>query len=122
MSDNLNTIKNKKVSVNVGGKDRQLYFDLNAFAELEEAFGDLNSMLAALQGGSIKAVRKFLYVGFMHENDKLTEKEVGGWFDMSNIGEITSKITEAMTMSLPQVEEEEKPVEDPNAQSPVNPE
>jgi hypothetical protein len=120
MSENLDVIKNKKIAVNVGGKERHIYFDLNAFAELEESFGGLNEMLAALQGGSIKAIRKFLYVGFMHEEPNLTEKEVGSWFDMSTIQEVTDKISEAMSLALPK--SEEAPTEDPNEQSPAKPE
>jgi hypothetical protein len=120
MSTNLDTIKNKKIAINVGGKEHSIYFDLNAFAELEETYGDLNGMLAALQGGSIKAVRKFLYIGFMHENEKLTEKEVGGWFTMADIPEVIKSIEEAMCLSLPPAEVEES--KDPNEQSPVNPE
>lgn len=117
---NLETIKQKNVPLEIGGKVRNLRYDLNAFSELEETYGDLPKMLAALNSGSIKAVRKFLYVGFMHENENLTEKEVGSWFDISNIEVINSKITEAMSKALPEVEnkEENKDEKDPNAKSP----
>jgi len=79
-------------------------------------------MLTAIQGGSIKAVRKFLYVGFMHEDAKLTEKEVGSWFDMSDIPVIIEKINIAMESALPPAEEKADETADPNAQSPANPE
>jgi len=121
MSTNLDTIRNKKIAINVGGKERHVYFDLNAFAELEDAFGGLEGMLTALNSGSIKTVRKFLYIGFMHEDETLTEKEVGKWFDMRTIDEVVGKISEAMEMCLPEADKTEES-EDPNEQSPTNPE
>lgn len=117
MSD-LQTLRNKAVTINLDGKDRTLIYDLNAFADLEEVYGDLNSMLTALQSGSIKAVRKFLYVGFLHDDENITEREVGKMFDMSNIEEVTKKLEEAMTKALPPVEEKEDE-QDPNEPSPV---
>lgn len=119
MSENLDTIKNKKIAINVGGKERHIYFNMNAFVALEDAYGNLEGMLAALNSGSIKAVRKFLFIGFMHEDKTLTEDEVGSWFDMSNVNEVSNAISDALSLALPKAPAVEEKQEDPNAESPA---
>ena len=72
---NLDQVREKNVTLNVGGKDRILKYDLNAMAELEDVYGDLDGIQAALSSFSSKALRKFLWAGLIHEDPNLTEKE-----------------------------------------------
>ena len=100
MSD-LKTVRNTKIQLEIGGKLRSLHYDLNAFAELEEAFGNLSEITEKLTNPAIKDLRKLLWAGFIHEDEKLKEKEVGSWFTFTDIKLITDKITDALFAAIP---------------------
>ena len=68
-----------------------------------------------LAGGSVKAIINVLWAGLIHENDKLTQKEVGKMFDLSEIQTIGEVINQAITNAVP-VQEVAK---SKNVQSPI---
>ncbi|MEY8748944.1 GTA-gp10 family protein [Alkalicoccobacillus gibsonii] len=78
----------------LGGKEHTLRFDLNALVELEEALG---VPLAELGNTtmSIKNVRSMLWAGVLHENEDITEKEIGKHVDMNNMEEVQTAISTA---------------------------
>jgi hypothetical protein len=112
MGDNLNNVREKSVVIALD-KERHFKFDMNAFAELEEKFGDVEDALKALQGGKIKAIRTILWAGLLWEDETLTEKQVGGMLSLENMPEVMEKVNEAILMSLPS-QEEKKEAEDNN--------
>lgn len=66
----------KKASSNtieLGGKERTLQFDMNAYAELEERFGSIEKAMKQLQKGGMKDIRTILWVGLIHEEAVLDE-------------------------------------------------
>jgi hypothetical protein len=97
----VNDVKVKKIPVMLD-KERHLVFDLNAFCELEDKYGGQKEALEALNSGSFKAIRAFLWAGLLHEDENITEKQVGSWITMDNISEISDRITEAMKNALPE--------------------
>lgn len=99
-------IRNKGITVNLD-KERKLNFDLNAFCELEEMFGDIDKAFKALDKGSMKAVRALLYAGLVSDDETLTLKQVGSMINIGNIEEISKMISEALNNSMPEVNEEE---------------
>jgi len=104
----LNNVREKKIFVELD-KKRELRFDLNAMAELEEIYGDFQETMEALNKKlSIKAMRALLYAGLKHEDEGLTLKKVGSMVKMSDLAMLTQKITEAFKADMP----EEKDLED----------
>jgi len=87
-------------------KERHLKFDLNAFAEFEDIYGDINTAFEAMQKGSVKAIRAMLWAGLVHEDKTLTIEQVGSMIDMSNINEVVGAISKAISEALPQTEGE----------------
>ena len=83
-------------------KSRTLLFDLNAFAELEDKFGSLDQAFQKMQQGSVKATRTLLWAGLLHEDEKLTERQVGAMISLTNVETIMEQITEALTAALPE--------------------
>lgn len=83
-------------------KTHTLLFDLNAFAELEDKFGSLNQAFQRMQAGSVKATRTPLWAGLLHEDEKLTERQVGAMISLTNVEHIMEQITEALTATLPE--------------------
>lgn len=108
---NVNDVRPKDVTVNVsdvsvvtinkGGKERHLRFDLNAFAYLEEKYGSIDAVMEKIDKGSILALRDLLWAGLRHEDDQLTLEEVGAMFDLRNLEEVSKQIYEAMGAAMP---------------------
>ena len=79
-----------------------LFFDLNAFAELEDKFGSLDQAFQKMQQGSVKATRTLLWAGLLHEDETLTERRVGAMISMTNVETIMEQIIQALTVALPE--------------------
>ena len=85
-------------------RSRTLKFDLNAFSELEEKYGSMEKAFNAMQGGSMKAARTLLWAGLLHEDDKLTERQVGGMVTLENLETVMDSISKALMEAMPQEE------------------
>jgi hypothetical protein len=106
---NLKTIKNKGVNVELGGNEYVLKFDLNAFAELEDVAGNINDVLISLETGSIKAIRALLWAGLQSNENAPTLKEVGSMITITDIQDLSTKLNEALGISLPEADEQIDP-------------
>jgi len=78
------------VAIELNGKTRQLRYDLNALAEIEERLGIPLAELANVTV-SIKTIRTLLWAGLIHEDAELKETDVGAW-----IGPGGMSMTDAM--------------------------
>lgn len=86
-------------------KERTLKLDLNAMASFEEATG-INLMDGSFQAGrmSSKSLRAMLWACLVHEDETLTEKQVGSWVTVDNMLEVASKLNEAFEVAMPKGE------------------
>lgn len=99
--------KTKNNKINLEEKEYELNLDLNAFAELEEIYGDVTEALDGLEKGSFKAIRAILFAILKSQDEELTLVKVGKMINMSNIVEITNKLTATAENSLPELDEGE---------------
>ena len=102
---NLNDIRVKLTPFTIGKDIYNLHFDMNAFAELEEIYGSVETALNKVGVGSIKVFRTFLWAGLIHENKELTQEDVGKMFDLSETVELKKLINEAIKNGLPDLKE-----------------
>lgn len=102
---NVKDIKVRKFPVILNGETRNLVFDLNAFAEIEEAYGDIEEAMKAMEKGSIKALRLLLWSGMLHESEDITIKEVGRMIDMAGIQDLNGVIVEGLGAHMPTAEQ-----------------
>ena len=98
---------NAKNTIILEGREYEINLDLNAFAELEEIYGDVTEALDGLEKGSFKAIRAILFAILKSQNEELTLVKVGKMINMSNIVEITNKLTATAENSLPELDEGE---------------
>lgn len=119
---NLKDVKSKPVKITLtDGKERTLRFTLNAMAELEERYGSVEAAFEALDKGSIKAVRFILWAGLMHEDESLTEQQVGNLIDIQYMQQLMETVGAAFDNDMPAQEEPARLVDvnkdtsDPNA-------
>lgn len=75
-------------------RPRTVKFDVNAIAELEDALGKPISQLNETNVG-IREIRAMVWAGLLHENPKLTLREVGEMIPPDRLKEIADKITKA---------------------------
>ncbi|MNW45499.1 hypothetical protein D3C74_227660 [compost metagenome] len=113
----LDKVRNTRaITVDLGGRQRVIKFDLNAFAELEEKYGSIQDAFTALSKGKIKDVRTVLWTGLVHEEVNLddngepigyniTPYQVGGWVDTPQaMNQIAQKVTMALKNDMPDAE------------------
>jgi hypothetical protein len=86
-------------------KERTLLFDLNAFADIEEKYGSFDKAIDKLEKGSIKALRALLWAGLTHEDETLTERQVGGMINVNKMEEVSKALVGAIGQNTPQPEE-----------------
>jgi hypothetical protein len=82
-------------------KPRVLKFDLNSFAELEDHYGTMEAAMKVVESGSIKGIRTFLWCGLIHEDEGLTERQVGAMIGINDLALLSDKISEALNIALP---------------------
>lgn len=102
---NLMNVRPKEVAIECDGKTYPIVFDLNAIAELEDHYGSVEAAFEAVDSGSVKAIRKILWVGLLHHNDDITEREVGRMITMTNLPDIMAQVVSAMNNGLPTVDD-----------------
>ena len=99
---NIKDMKSKVVEITLSdGVKRTLKYDLNAMAELEELYGNVEETFTKLEGGSFKAIRSVLWAGLLHEDQTLTEQQVGSLIDISNLQSLTSVLSGALEADMP---------------------
>ena len=79
-------------------KKRNIRFTLNALAEIEDSLGVPLSKLSEVELG-VKSVRTMLWAGLIHEDEALTEREVGNMVDFDNLEEVQAKVSEAFAVA-----------------------
>lgn len=98
----LSAIKPREVPITLAeGEVRHLLFDLNALAELEDAYGGHVTALNEVQTGSFKAIRATLWAGLLHEDPDLTIKEAGAMVSMGGMETISNAIVDAFGVAVP---------------------
>lgn len=110
---NLKNVRPLKIMMELGDKQREIKFDLNAFAELEKRFGTVEKAMEKMQSGGMSAIKTVLWVGLIHEEAVLDEDtgepikynitpfQVGSWITMQNLEEVSRNLTRAMGADLP---------------------
>lgn len=109
----------KSATIKLGGEDRTLKFDMNAFAELEKIYGSIEGALKSLENGRMTDVRNLLWAGLIHDQAilddqdevvgyKVSKHKVGSWIEnISMLKDLSTSLTTALTDDMPQLTEEE---------------
>lgn len=102
----LQDVKPKKVVLTFrDGSAHEILFTLNALALLEEKYGDIDAAFEKLDKGSFLAIRYMLWAALQHEENPLTEDEVGKNIDISSLSDISGILTEAVENGMPTEEQ-----------------
>ena len=97
---NVSDIKRKPITLELD-KPRVLRYTLNAFAEMEERYGSVQEALNMVEKNNMKAIIFMLWCGLMHEDELLTERQVGNMIDITELQDISDKMGLAMQGDMP---------------------
>jgi len=85
-------------------KERHLLLDLNAMVAFEEATGESLFKGIDPEHMGAKELRALLWACLLHEDEKLTLKQVGSWINTGNMAEIAQHINDAFQAAMPEAE------------------
>ena len=99
----MSAIKDGRLPVELGGKERHLLFSLNVIDEVQDRFGGFDHLDVVLTGkDSIKNLRWLLTLllneGADDGDEELTEKQVGKMIHTGNFAEVRTAIFAAFSM------------------------
>lgn len=115
MKSNVKQVKAKnKTIILKDGVERELIFDLNAMAELEDMYGTVDAAFKKLDEGSVKAVRAVLWAGLLATEPDITIQKVGSLIDLAYLTELMQTMEEAIKQDMPIDEVETAEGESPN--------
>lgn len=98
---NLQDVREKGVKVELDGREFTLFYDLNAFAEIEDDFGVIDEVLEKLGRSSAKTIRALLWAGLLHHHPEVTTTEVGRLIGFQDLGDLSEKLRVAIVGALP---------------------
>ena len=105
---NLRDVKPRIKTITLNdGVAREVKFTLNAMAEMEDKYGSIDNAFKALDEGSIKAARFIMWAGLLHNDEQLTEQQVGNLIDMDCLQDLFAAMSDALGEDMAQPEESE---------------
>ena len=92
-----------ETTVTIGGRERVVRFRTNQIAQLEDLTGKGIMKLMSGDSVGIKLLRDALFVGLLHDDNKLTPTKVGNWLDDydGELADLLTTVFEALASSLP---------------------
>lgn len=109
----LDKVKPEKVTLKIGGKEREIKFGFSAWAELERKYGgirNLEQMEKDMKEKPFQTIPSLVWIG-LRDKEGLEEDTVLDDFSMDDVEYISEKLALALYGSLPQEESKKKAVE-----------
>lgn len=101
----LNLVRPQGVSILLGGKEYNLVYDFNAFALLENSFGNLQKAFDSLgKNPKFGDILIFLEAGFSSNDNPPSKKVLGSYLTPQNVAGVIELIGEALNIAMPQEE------------------
>jgi hypothetical protein len=100
----------QSIPIELGGKTRHIRFTFNALVALEEELGIPISEIGNILSGSVSLtnLRRLVWAGLIHEDEELTQKQVGDMLSPDIIFMIAEKLAKAFEAAFPSEEENPK--------------
>lgn len=95
----------QKISVDLPGGARTLYFDTFALISLELELGMTFVEIADLDFDGIREIRALLWAGLLHEDPLLTIRNAGDLLTAENLSDVQMAVARAFTASFANVPE-----------------
>jgi hypothetical protein len=104
MSEVINITQNKvlepEVKILLGGKERTMRLDFNALALIEERTGRSIMSMADWKSMNSRDIRSLVWASLVHEDESLTESQIGKWLSLQMLPIVMKAFSEAMHISM----------------------
>lgn len=100
----------ESVTINLGGKDRKIKFDLGIMSDYEDLTGDNALVDDIFPRMSAKKLIRLLYVVLKVNEPDIKLDDIGKMITGHNIKDILAKVIEAFNLGLPKPDPEKKKV------------
>ncbi len=100
----------ESVKIELGGKERELKFDLGVMSDYEDLTGDNALQDDIFSRITSKKLIRLLFVVLKVNEPEITIDEIGKMITGENIQEILPKVIEAFNLGLPDPEKDKKKV------------
>lgn len=105
----MNSQKIKPINIVLDGKNYEMRVDFNCFAELEEIYGDIDTVFKRLEKPSLKDLRNCIYATITHQDESLTPLKVGQMIKrLGEISDINKKVMAALNYAISAPNTDEK--------------
>ena len=105
MSEELENITEKKATLFIGGKERELSFRFSAWQKIEDKFGDIQTVFNKVKQKPFTVLPDLIYIGIVDKTG-IKEADVVNYLDQYGLGDlkgILTKVQGAMMESQPKV-------------------
>ena len=102
----LDKVKSEKVTLKIGGKEREIKFTFSAWAEIEKLYGgmkNIDKLEKDLEEKPFEMLPKILYIG-LRDKEGVTEENILDEYELKDIDIIKEVFSKAFQGSLPQDE------------------
>ena len=103
MSEELENITEKKATLLIGGKERELAFRFSAWQKIEEKFGNIQDVFSAVQKKPFTVLPELIYIGVIDKTG-IKEADVLQFLDqygLEDLKDILTTVKAAMIASQP---------------------
>ena len=109
MATTLSEMQKRSTEINVDDTFLYLRYDLNALAELEEKYGNIDKAFNFDENSEniIDKLRFVLHTGLMANQPDMTIKDVGALFTLENLQEFQDAVGGAVEQGMPDAKKDE---------------
>jgi hypothetical protein len=99
-------MRNKSITVSLGGQTRTLKLNLNALAAYEDYTGQrLDTLGNELKSLRVSMLRTLIWALLITDEPLLTINQVGSWIGFDNLNEVTQALVQSLQANMPQASE-----------------
>jgi hypothetical protein len=98
-------LKTKKIKLILNDGEHEVLFDMNALAEIEDYYGDIQAGMDKFKEKPINAMRVFIYALLKTEKEDITLRQAGALIPTNRIDETINAITAGLDEAMPDDEE-----------------
>lgn len=106
-------IQEEKVTIKIGGRERELRFNFSAWAKIEKELGGLDKidkLQEDIEKKPFETIPKLLYIGLV-DKEGVTSENVLDEYGLKDVQYISEQFTKAIFNSLPQADEKKAEAE-----------
>jgi hypothetical protein len=100
-NSNVRDVLNKYTEVELSGNTYKIEFNLNAFAMVEDEYGDIEQLFDRITKGSAKATIALLWAGMQSHQPNITRGEVGSLASLQDMATIAQAILGDAKQNIP---------------------